>query len=337
MQGAKNQVLFFLLAVSILISCQPNAEERCVVSPDIKVDLNFKSFEDSIPSIQTKKQLVDFLHRHPELRDIFFGRGNFPNDSVFINQLFKKFTHPAFDTLLIETKKVFENNLQLKEEFQNAFANIKYYYPNFKTPRIETVITGCETDIFVSDSLIIIGLDYYLGKKAKYRPFTHEYILKRYEKNFIVPSALLLLGIDNKYNRANMGDRTVLAEMIAYGKAYYFAKHMLPCAPDSAFIGYTLREIEGAKENQDVIWKRLVDNEVLFSTTQTMKQKYISERPKTIEVSPDCPGRIGMWVGWQIVNEYARHNPKISLPELMQINNAQKILRGSKYSTQVSQ
>ena len=338
MSSTNNRILLFaLVVISILFSCEPTTEERCVVSPDIKVDLNFKSFEDSIPSIQTKKQLVGFLTRHPELRDIFFGRGHFPSDSVFINQLFNKFTHPAFDTLLMEVKKVFGDSHELQAEFQNAFANIKYYYPNFKTPRIETVITGLETDIFVSDSLIIVGLDYYLGKKAKYRPNMYEYMLKRYEKNFIVPSALLLIGIDSKYDRVNMNDRTMLAEMIAYGKAYYFAKHMLPCTPDSAFIGYSEKEIEGTKVNQDVIWKRLVDNEVLFSTSSQMKQKYISERPKTLEIGNECPGRIGLWVGWQIVNEYARQNPKTSLPELMQIVDAQKILRGSKYSTQVIQ
>lgn len=329
--------ILLLASISlILFSCGPSAEEKCVISPENKVELNFQTFEDSIPSIQTKKQLVGFLTRHPELRDVFFGRGNYPNDSVFINSLYNKFSHPGFDTLLLETKKVFGDLSELKAEFQNAFANIKYYYPNFQAPRIETVITGLESDIFVSDSLIIVGLDFYLGKKAKYRPNMYDYILKRYEKNFIVPSALLLIGIDSKFNRVNMEDRTMLAEMMAYGKAYYFAKHMLPCAPDSAFIGYSQKEIEGAKVNQDIIWKRLVDNEVLFSTSAQMKQKYISERPHTIEVSPDCPGRVGLWVGWQIVNEYAR-NSNTSLPELMKIVDAQKILRGSKYSTQVSQ
>jgi hypothetical protein len=337
MQLPKNSVLFFVIVIAMLISCEPTSEEKCVVSPDIKVELNFKSYEDSIPSIQTKKQLVGFLTRHPELRDIFFGRGSYPLDSTFINQLFKKFTHPAFDTLLIEIKNVFGDGHELKEEFQNAFANIKYYYPNFKIPRVETVITGLESDIFVSDSLIIVGLDFYLGKKAKYRPNMYEYILKRYEKNFIVPSALLLIGIDGRYNYVNMNDRTMLAEMMAYGKAYYFAKHMLPCRADSAFIGYSEKEIQGVRENQDIIWKRLVENEVLFSTSQQMKQKYISERPKTIEVGAECPGRIGLWVGWQIVKEYARQNPKTPLPELMQITDAQKILRGSKYSAQVSQ
>ncbi len=41
--------------------------------------------------------------------------------------------------------------------------------------------------------------------------------------------------------------------MIAYGKAYYFAKHMIPCLPDSVFIGYTSDEIKGARENEDLI------------------------------------------------------------------------------------
>jgi hypothetical protein len=337
MSLAKNRVLFFLLVIAILISCQPKEEEKCLVSSDIKIEIDFKSFEDSIPSIQTKKQLVDFLTRHTEFRDVFFGRTNFPNDSVFINKLFRNFTHPAFDTLLIETKKVFGDGHELKEEFRNAFANIKYYYPDFRAPRVETIITGLETDIFTSDSLIIVGLDYYLGQKAKYRPKLYEYIVKRYEKNFVVPSALLLLGIDTRYDKVNMSDRTMLAEMIGYGKAYYFAKHMLPCTPDSALIGYSEKEIEGAKENQDRIWKTIIDKEILFSTSQTNKQKYISERPHTLEVSPDCPGRIGVWVGWQIVNEFAKQNPNISLTKLMEITDAQKILRGSKYSSKVNQ
>jgi len=330
------RIVAFFILTAVLFSCG-NPEEKCVVSPDIKINLNFKSLEDSIPAIKTKKQFVDFFSRHIALRDIFFGRANFPDDSIFIKALYPKFSHPGFDTLLMETKKVFGDGHELKEEFQNAFANIKHYYPNFKIPRVETVIAGLQTDIFVSDSLIIVGLDYYLGRKAKYRPDMHQYMLRRYEKNFIVPSALLLLGIDSRYNAVNMGDRTVLAEMVAYGKAYYFAKHMLPCMPDSTFIGYSQREVDGAKANQDMIWKRLVDDEALFSTHQRMKERYVRERPKTYEVGNECPGRIGTWVGWQIVNEYAKQNPKVSLQELMQITDAQKFLRGSKYSAKVSQ
>jgi len=144
----------------------------------------------------------------------------------------------------------------------------------------------------------------------------------------VVPSAMLLYGIENS---ADDDDKSVLADMIAYGKAYYFAKHMMPCVPDSVFIGYTQQEIEGARENQDIIWKRLVDDEVFFNTTRQVKQKYISERPKTLEVSDQCPGRIGMWVGWQIVNEYMKKNHEVTLPTLMRMGSAQQIFKASKY------
>src|SRR5579859_4383665 len=328
--------IFFVLLLLLLFSCRPDPERTCIVSPEIKIDLKFSSLEDSIPSIRTKQEQVDFFSRHVALRDVFFGRKNYPSDSTFVNQLFKRFIHPSFDTLLMETRKVFGDGQSLREEFRTAFVNMKYYYPDFQVPRIETVITGLEGDLFVSDSLVIVGLDYYLGKKGKYRPNMYEYMLRRYEKNFIVPSVLLLYGVDTKYNAVNLTDRTTLAEMISYGKAYYFAKKVLPCAPDSIFIGYTAKEIAGAKANQDMIWKRLVDDEALFSTSQQMKQRFIGERPKTYEVGNECPGRIGTWVGWQIVNEYMRQNPDVTLPELMKMMDSQKIFKGSKYNIKIT-
>ena len=331
-----NPFSYFFFTI-VLFACNPKAEEKCLLAPEVKIELSFSSLEDSIPTIGTKQELVDFFSHHAALRDVFFGRRNFPSDSIFINHYFKKFANPALDTVLMDVKKVFNDGVSLKEEFRMAFSNIRYYYPEFRIPRVETVITGLESDLFVSDTLVIVGLDFFLGKNGKYKPNMHEYMLRRYERNFIVPSTLLLYGIDGKYNSVNMSDRTVLAEMIAYSKAYYFAKHMLPCSPDSVFIGYTSKEIEGAKANQDMIWKRLVDDEALFSTSQQMKQRYIGERPKTYEVGNECPGRIATWVGWQMVNEYARQNKNIALPDLMKITDAQKIFKGSKYSVKLGQ
>lgn len=324
--------LSILLIVS-LSSCGFDSEEACAfvpLSPPV-VNVKWSSLEDQLPNISSKQEMVDYFADHIAQRDFFFNRGAFPDDSIFIKSLHSRFTHPAVDTLLMETKKVFGDGTELKQEFNQAFSNVKYYYSGFEPPKVETVITGLESDLFVSDTLIIVGLDYFLGKKAKYRPNMYEYMLRRYEKDFVVPSAMLLLGIDQRINETNLQDKTVLADMITYGKAFYFAKQMLPCVPDSIFIGYTKKEIDGAFANQDLIWKRLVEDEVFFDTSQRIKQKYISERPKTIEVGEDCPGRIGMWVGWQIVKEYMKRNPDVTLPQLMRTADAQKIFKGSKY------
>ena len=327
-------LIFFLLITFIFNSCRTSVQEECVYAPNtegIVVDLQFESLENVLPSVKSKKELVDFFTRNTTLRDYFFNRQAYPSDSVFINEIYNRFSNPHIDTLLMETKAVFGDGAQLKEEMIVAFTNLKSYYPDFQIPRVQTIITGLENDLFLSDSLIIIGLDYFLGKNARFRPNMYEYMLRRYEKNFIVPSILLLYGIDSRYNETDLSDRTVLAEMITYGKAYYFAKHMMPCVPDSVFIGYTAEEMKGARANQDIIWKKLVEDEAFYSTTQQMKQRYIAERPKTYEIGDQAPGRIGTWVGWQIVNAYAARNSDLTLPQLMKVKDAKSIFTESKY------
>jgi hypothetical protein len=323
----------FLFSATIL-SCGPNADqEKCAFIPDNKetLDLQVEHYEDTITELDTKKERIAFLTRKPIIRDIIFKRQEYPNDSVFINEVFRKITHPSFDTLLLESKRVFGNGAELEKQFEEAFSNLKYYYPDFEAPRVETVINGLDTDLFVSDSLIIVGLDSFLGKEGKYRPNVYEYLLRQYNKENIVPSCMLLYGISNRFNKTDEDDKTVLADMVAYGKSFYFAKHMLPCVADSIFIWYTPAEINGSRKNQDLIWKRFVEDDILFSTSHMVKQKYLGERPKTLEVGPECPGRIAQFIGWQVVNAYMEEKPEVSLPQLMNERSGPKIFRESKY------
>lgn len=325
--------LILLLVAVLAIGCGKDLEtEECVPAPpDVpKITLSFEVLHDSIAAITTKAQLVSFLSRHPHFRDYTLGRTQYQNDSAFINTMFHRFTHPAFDTLAMETTRVFGDLSDLKAQFQEGFSNIKAYYPDFKIPRVEAVISGLDSDLFVSDSVIVVSLDYYLGKNAKYRPKTYEYLLRKYEPEDIVPSILLLHGI-GAVNKTNLNDKTVLAEMIAYGKAFYYAKRMLPCTPDSVFIWYSADEIKGARENEDLIWARLIQDKVVYSTSMIDKRNYLGERPFTIQVGEKCPGRIGQWVGWRIIKEYMKNHPDVSLTELMAMDNAQQLFKESGY------
>lgn len=324
---------FSILYLVLLSSCGPE-EESCAFEPDVKetVSLNFEILQDSLKNFNSKGDLVKFLTRHPILRDQIFRREEFPNDSVFINELYARFTNQHIDTLLSEVKRVFGDGSGLKSEFEQAFSNLKYYYPEIRIPKIQTVITGLlGTDLLVTDSLIVVSLDFFLGREGKYRPKMYDYLLRKYDPNDIVPSCMLIYGISDRINKNQPTDQTVLADMIVYGKAFYFAKHMLPCVPDSVFIWYTPQEINGSKKNEDLIWARFIESQVLFSTNNKVKQDYLGERPVTIQVGEKCPGRIGQWVGWRIVNKYAEGHPEIDLPKLMNLHNAQQIFKESKY------
>lgn len=327
------RVPVFFLAVGLFLSgCSTTEKEECAFIPDVqsKVDVDFNSLSDSLLSIETKAELVEFLSHYPVLRDYFMRRSQYPNDSVFINTLFQRFTNPHIDTLRMDVQRVFGNEERLRSEFEQAFANLKYYYPEVEIPKIQTVLTGLDNDMYVSDSLIIVGLDYFLGPGARYRPNMYDYLLRQYGKENIVPSVMLITGM-TRFNYSDPQDNTVLADMIAYGKAFYFAKHMSPCVPDSIFIWYTADEISGARENQHLIWYRLIEDQVLYSTNHVVKQRFLGERPVTLEVGEKCPGRIAQWVGWEIVKSYMRAHPKATLQELMQMPDGDKIFKESKY------
>lgn len=325
--------LYIFLILSACITGCTNKGKECVEAPpvSVQIELQTEDLRETIHKIESKQALVDFLGKHQVFRDQFLHRSEYPDDSTFINTLYQRFTNPYFDSLYFETQRVFGDLNQLKEEFEQAFTNLHYYYPEYPQPRIQFVITGLDGDLYLSDTLIIVGVDHYLGEGAKYRPRMYEYILRQYIPENIVPSVMLLYGIDTKVNVTNMNDKTVLADMVAYGKSYYFAKQMLPCKADSILMSYSAKEIAGARKNQDLIWFRLVEDEVLYSTANIMKQRFLGERPKTVEVGPECPGRIAQWVGWQIVNSYMKSHPDVSLQDLMKIQDADKLFKDSKY------
>jgi hypothetical protein len=327
--------VLFIFSVLFLASCNSDNEE-CVFQPEdaAPVSLDFEMLQDSLVNISSKGSLVKFLTHHPALRDHIFRRAEYQDDSVFVNEIFNRLTNPHLDTLNLEIKRVFGDASTLKDQFEKAFSNLKYYYPDFTPPKVQTVISGLlDNDLLVTDSLIIVSLDYFLGRDAKYRPKMYDYLLRKYDPNDIVPSCMLIYGISNRFNKTEQSDQTVLADMVTYGKAFYFAKRMLPCEPDSVFIWYSPEEISGSRKNEDLIWARFIESEVLFSTNKKVKQDYLGERPITIQVGEKCPGRIGQWVGWRIVNKYSESHPEIKLPHLMSLDDAEKILQGSRYAT----
>ncbi len=214
-----------------------------------------------------------------------------------------------------------------------AFRRIKYYYPDFQPPRVATIVTGfLGNDLYVSDSLIVIGLDYFGGPRARYRPNVYDYQLSRYQQAYLVPSILFIMS--DQYVRIDPRDKTLLSDMVGYGKAFEFVKHTLPQTPDSLILDFGERDLSRTYNSQTQIWAFFIEGKLLYETTELTKQKYIGERPFTTEIGPGVPGGIGRWLGWRIVRSYLAEKPDVTLPELLKNPNAQQIFQESGYKGQ---
>ena len=119
--------------------------------------------------------------------------------------------------------------------------------------------------------------------------------------------------------------------MVHAGKTLYFASQVLPCTPDSVLMGYTSREMVGLEGNEARVWGHFLEKNLLYSTTPFLLQKYVGERPNVPEIDKTCPGRVGQWVGLQIIRKYVAEHPNVPLARLMAETNAQRLLNDSHY------
>ena len=181
----------------------------------------------------------------------------------------------------------------------------------------------------MNDSLLVLSLDWFVGSKASKRPDLPQYMLRRYTPAGLLP--MLAQNVSSKYNRHELTANTVLDAMVHAGKALYFASQVLPCASDSLLMGYTGRELAGLKDNEARVWGHFLEKNLLYATTPFLLQKYVGERPNVPEIDKTCPGRVGQWVGLQIVRKYVAEHPEVSLARLMGEKDAQRMLNESHY------
>jgi len=74
-----------------------------------------------------------------------------------------------------------------------------------------------------------------------------------------------------------------------------------------------------------------VDMNLLHNRENHQLRKYLGEAPFIAGFPEGSPGRVGQWLGYQIVKDFMEQKQKLSLQELMNIDNADLILQESNY------
>ncbi|MCF8234222.1 MAG: hypothetical protein K9G67_10065 [Bacteroidales bacterium] len=221
----------------------------------------------------------------------------------------------------------------LEQELQKIFKYYKYHYRGFEAPRVYSYISGMDVDsppVIYIDSVMIIALDLFLGEAFdSYKKIgLPQYLTRRMQADFIKVEAARSLAL-NKLPLSP--SRTMLDEIILHGKLMYFIDACLPNTADSLKIGYTEDQIEWCRNNESQLWAFMIDKELLYSADYQNIKRFTMEAPFTSGFGHQSPGRIGIWIGWQIVREYMENKAEFKLDDLMHQTDAQTILRESGY------
>ncbi|WP_425389773.1 hypothetical protein [Ekhidna sp.] len=320
------RAVLLMICVVFLASCA-NQQCRDSVEPETVV-LRVERLEQELFQSESSKEVEEFLKDHSNFSELFLHADQYPADSILANRMFGLIQNPSIDTLYREAIRAFKDFDEVVRTLEDGLGRLKVYYSQAPSPTVQTCVTGLYNDLFISNEHIMIGMDFFIGPDATYKPQQIPYyILQRYTTDHLAAS--ILQFISSQYIATSRGD-AMLAEMIDYGKSYYLLSKILPCTPGHVLIGYTEEEWTDIYENDEIIWANFVQNEWLFETDHTMKQRFLGERPNVYEIGDKCPGRIGRWVGWEIVNAYAEQTGA-SVQQIMKETDFNKIFTESKY------
>jgi gliding motility-associated lipoprotein GldB len=322
-------VLLFFASFG-LYSCQ-KTDTGCALDPDrlaTRVDLDIVRLEQSFFASRSEKEVRYLLEKYPEVASLVLDEESYSNRDSLVQQLLRVHGDSSMMALNAAVRKEFADISDIKQELEQAFAYLQSYYLDFKVPKVYTYVSGFGIDLLVEEEILVIGLDYFLPSDHAFQPDLPRYIASRYDRKHLV--AMIVLALSSRYNEVDPADNSLLAEMLYYGKAYHFVKAILPCTEDQYIIGYTPEQIASSWDNEDLIWAHFVENELLFQTNPFEIRKYIGEAPATDAISPEAPGRLGRWIGWNIVEEY-QTKQDLSLAELMAEADAKKMFKDSGY------
>jgi len=313
------------------LSCNTDSKQEAESdSGSIQVNISVEDLDKQLFACKSVEEVQSFLDKHSYLTQWYFSEAPVEKSQLSAH-LFQILQNKDFQSFKTQLDSIIgDRNTAIINPLKESFQRIAKAYPDFQAPQVKFMVTGFTgNDLYISDTLIIIGLDYFGGPKAKYRPDVYDYQLQRYQKEYIAPSIIFFMS--NKYNHVNASDRTLLADMIGYGKGYEFVKQVMPNTADSLILGYSEESLRRTYNSQGDIWAFFVSNKLLYETTDLKKQKFIGERPFTVEIGNEVPGGIGRWLGWRIVSKYMAENPNVTLPELMKNDNAANLLQASGY------
>lgn len=313
-------LLIFCFVFTALVSCKKDRQLEAEIAK-VNTDVVVERFDRLFAQV-TSENLSALKSEYP-----FLFSNKYP-DAFWLNKKNDTFQIELFK----EVDKSFSNFKDTESEIERLYNHITFYIPEFKPPRIITVTNDVDyrNKVIVTDTIAIIALDSYLGSSHEFYGSIPKYLRGQLTKSQIV------VDLASEYAKKYVYQthrKSLLDEMIYFGKLLYFKDVVIPFKPEAERIGYSEAQLEWARTNESYIWRYFVERELLFSTDSKLPSRFINPAPFTKfyleEIDTNSPGRLGQYMGWQIVRAYMKNND-VALKDML-IKNPEEIFNNSKF------
>jgi hypothetical protein len=217
--------------------------------------------------------------------------------------------------------------------FETAFTRLRTHFPDSLVPRIIAFNSGYNYGIYPTDSVLGIGLEWFIGRDHPVIGYLDPTTFPQYVKDRMVPAMLVPSAVKGwlmvHYLRDTQG-QDVLTNLVETGKVMALLDDLLPATDPHLKFAFTPGQLRWCEENEFNIWKEVVAKDKLFSKRTEDIGRLLNDGPFTNGFPRESPGHIGEWVGYRMVQAHRKANPKLSFRELLAMEDAREILKSYK-------
>lgn len=182
--------------------------------------------------------------------------------------------------------------------------------------RLSGVILPYRQSIVLSDSVLIIGLNHYLGPDyegySTFDPYTRE---QKSVDRLPYHVAEAIVGSTYPY-KAEEG-ATALSRMLYEGAVVEVLTRLFPDVSTTELMGYTQQQMDDLDANESTLWQRIIAGNMLYDVDPMVAARLTEPGSATSVISPDAPPRAGRYLGWRIVRAYVRAHPETTAEMLL--------------------
>lgn len=217
-----------------------------------------------------------------------------------------------------------------RELFELAFKRLMVLFPDSLVPRVITFNSGFNYGIFPTDSVLGIGLEWFIGSEHPVIGYLAPEAFPKYVKDRMVPAMLVPSAVKGwllvHYTRP-MGGADLLTNLVEVGRVMALLDALLPEVDAHLKFAFSPAQLAWCEANEGEIWKKIVSEDMLFSKKAADIGRIMNDGPFTAGFPHESPGHVGEWLGYRIVSAYRKANPGVSFQELFATNDPRAILK----------
>lgn len=196
------------------------------------------------------------------------------------------------------------------------FASMQEQLPEVVIPEVYTIISPFAQSIFVTDSMLYIGLNHYLGPDYEAYEYFPEYV-RRLKVRERIPVDVTEALVRTTYPFRPDTEYPQAVQRLAYEGAVAVSVERLTGSTTRDVLGYTPEQYKWLDNNEGQMWRMLAERQQLFSTDGTVIRSLVDVGPHTSVLSSDSPGRSGRYIGRKLVGAYMDNNSGVTIGQLL--------------------